>query len=191
MFFGQKKQSWSHLNHIPPKCRWCDNHTILHLMTTHIKLYPQSGAPILSANFFTLAVSRSVNTSGFSLSCCSIPAAITETCCRVSTCSKGCCESLWSSAHDSEKHQYSGHRTSSLLQFMKCNVQKMVWLCWENSRHQICYTKSEPYTCEFLLLGYFNTWRWAYNVISEQETITQWHGVTSQKNRVLSFAYGS
>jgi len=111
-------------NHIPPKCRWCDNHTILHLVTTHIKLYLQSGAPILSANFFTSALSSPVNTSGCSLSCCNTPAAITETCCRISTCSKGLCKGLWSSAYEPEKHQYSGHRTSSLLQFMKCNVKK-------------------------------------------------------------------
>lgn len=191
MFFGQKKQSWSHLNHIPPKYGWCDNHTILYLVTTHIKLHLQSGAPILSANFFTSAASSFVNTSGCSLSCCNIPAAITETCCRVSTCSIGCCKSLWSSAHESEKHQYSGHKTSNLLQFMNCNVKKMVWLCWENSRHQLCYTKLELCKCKLLLLGYFNTRRWAYNIISEQETITQGHGVTSQKNRVLSCAYGS
>ena len=184
-------QSWSHLNHIPPKCRWCDNHTILHLVTTHIKLHLQSGAPILLANFFTSAVSSFVNTSGCSLSCCNIPAAITETCCRVSRSSIGCCKVLWPSAHESEKHQYSGHRTPNWLQFMNCNVKKRLWLCWENSRHQFCYTKSELCKCKFLLLGYFNTWRWAYNVISEQETITQWQGVTFQKNRVFSCAYGS
>jgi len=55
--------------------------------------------------------------------------------------------------------------------------------------YQLCYTKLELCKCKFLV--YFNTWRWAYNVISEQETITQWHGFTSQKNRVLSCAYGS
>jgi hypothetical protein len=135
-------------------------------------------------------VPRTVNTSGCSSSCCNIPAVITETCCSASICSTGCCESLWSPTHESEQHQYLGHRTSILLQFMNCNVKRWFDYVELNSRHQLSYTKSELCTCKFLLLRHFNSWRWAYYITYEQETITQCHGITSLKNRVISCAYG-